>query len=31
MERAAMKETGTGFREAADGIATAAIAEGDGE
>jgi len=31
MERGAMKGAGTGFREASDGMATAVIAEGDGE
>jgi hypothetical protein len=31
MERGAMTVTGIGFRETADGMATAAIAKGDGE
>jgi hypothetical protein len=31
VERGAMKITGIGFHESADGMATAAIAEGDGE
>jgi hypothetical protein len=31
MERDAMKITGIGFRESSDGMATAAIGEGNGE